>query len=573
MFIPLLIIIFLSIFAFFPSFHLALFGDDWLAIYRYLHFFGPDSKEGTNYFTYFVGGYGAYEITTGTLYTLFGPESNIYYIISYIFRLIAAFSVWPIVFYLSRSKLAAFYASLFLSITTIGLETTDWVFNLTSYLTIASLSLFLFFFIKSRENLRIMYFVIAAVFFYLAHIFAPVRMTGLLPFTIFLEIFLNFKSFNIILAFKRLFAISIIFGFITMFGAYVEKTETSGTLLDRATQIANEGFNNMSILLQGGRTDFLFYPVMTVGRLIIPYSVKPQIPTLFFGLIIFLGTLTLNIPNGKKIIFSTILGIGVWSAISWILYLINRSTLSFQDTISLAIGGYFLIIGTILMIYYKNQLISTTFFLGIFWTVFSFIFPWVRAPETLHPTEHRYLIPSSIGIAIFFASIIGLGYRIKNRVNLFLLVISFVIINTIATRSFFIDVVENSHGAKVMNKIWSSFPYIPEIGQTEKPLVFYFDSTPSKQSLKHHSLTFGFPFRIALKYRILDEQTRLPMVSNNWSDIISAVSDGNSLARSGYPKEKVPIENIYAFYLTDGNNLINITEETRDRLRKETIKN
>lgn len=567
------IVITISVFVAYPSFKLALFGDDWQQIWNYFHYI--ETPNITNHLAYFVSGYGAFEMTTGILYGIFGHNYKMYYIFSYLYKLIAAFSVWPLIFYLTRSKLASFYGSLFLSVTLIGIESTNWVVNSPAYLSIANLSLFFFFFIKSREDLKPVTFGLAILFFYLAHIFAPLRMTGLLPFTFFMEAFMYIKSRKLRLSFFRLFTIIIIFVIIS--GTSAAQGRSKNSLLEDASSILNSGLSKIATMSQS-RSDFLFYPVMTIGRLVIPYSVKPQVPTLFFGLIIFLGTLILNIPKGRKIILTTTLSLGIWSLISWIIYSINKSTLLLQDAISLAIGGYFLIIGIILMIYNRSRLISTSLLLGVFWTIFSFIFTWIRAPETLHPTEHRYLTPAAVGIAIFFASIIGLGHRLRNRINLFLLIIPFIIINILTTRSFFTDVVENSHGAQTMNKIWSSFPYIPEIGKTEKTLVFYFDSTPGKGPLKHHSLTFGFPYRIALMYNIHDKDVnkslkRLPMVSNDWSDIVSAVSDGNSLARSGYPKEKVPVENVYSFYLTSENDLINTTSETRNKLRKETLAN
>lgn len=575
-FLPSVVIFLTSLYAAYPSFNLALFGDDWQQIYGYFHYLGSESSI-AQHLTFFTGGYGAFEILTGLLYSVFGQNYQIYYQFAYMYKLIAAFSIWPLTFYLTHSKLAAFYASLFLSVTVVGLESTNWVINSPAYLAVANLSIFLFFFIKSRENLKLKYFIAAVLFFYLAHIFAPIRMTGLLPFTVFLELFLYLKSSGIKsakLSFMRIITIFIIFVIISVTGASAHRT---GTLIGEASRTIHSGFSQISAALEKGRSDFLFIPIMTVGRMVIPNTVTVKTPALILAMFLFIGFLLPNIPKGKKVGQLVVGGIIFWTLITLLIYNLNKSTLLVPDAFSLAIGGYVLILGIILLFSFFRQSISNGFFIGVFWTIFSFIFPWIRAPETLHPTEHRYLVASMVGIGVLFASVIGLGKEQRNRINLFLLLIIFIILNIVTTRGFFIDVVENSHGKEAMNKIWSAFPTIAEIGKTDRPLMFYFGSVPEKQRLKHHSLTFGFPYRMAIRYGIYDEDVsislaRMPISVNEGKDLVSALTDGESLLINGHTKETIPIENIYAFYLDENNNLINITTEVRDKLKEELNK-
>lgn len=564
------LIILISLYTAFPSFKLALFGDDWQQIYNYFHYLGPKASL-IEHATYFIGGYGAFEIMTGLLYSTFGDNYKMYYIFSYLYKLIAAFSVWPLIFYLTRSKLAVFYGSLFLSVTIIGLESTNWVINSPAYLAVANLSLFLYFFIKSRENLKIKSFLAAILFFYLAHIFAPIRMTGLLLFTFFLELFLYFRSPNLKLSTLRVFFILMIFIFISFTGASAERT---GILAKEAFSTISSGISQIDTALNKGRSDFLFYPIITVGRIIIPNTFNPPIIIILFGLILFISIMVLNIPKVKKFIPGIMIIIVVDTAVAWMIYSVNKSTLFVQDAKSLLTGGYFLILGTILIILNLKEKISILFFIGTFWTIFSFIFPWIRAPETLHPTEQRYLVASALGVAVFCAGIIGLGKLQKNRAILFLLVLPLILINIISTRAFFFAVVEYSHGSEAMNKMWSSFPYIPEIGKSAKPILFYFASSPNKQVLKHHSLTFGFPYRMAMAYNIheddiFDSLAKMPFAVNDWKDVVAAVSDPKYSKGNDFTKSLVPIENVYAFYLDDNNNLINITQEARNKLKEE----
>lgn len=566
---PLLVIILLSIYVSYPSFNLALFGDDWQQIWKYFQLVGPKSSI-INHLTFFISGYGSFDVMTGLLYNSFGQNYQVYYLFAYVYKLIAALSIWPLVFYLTRSKLAAFYASLFVSVTIIGLESTNWVFNSPAYLAVANLSLFLYFFIKSRENLALKYFVTAVLFFYLAHIFALVRTSGLLPFAIILELFLNFKSPNIKLSLRRIFFIVTTFIFITLTSP---ASEGAGSLIGGSSTIINDGLSSISALFKQGRTDFLFYPIMTFGRLLLPNTINFQLFELLLTVIIFIIILSLNISKGKKISCVIMVTFVLWSIVSWLVLSFNKATLSINDTLSLAIGGYLIASGIILLYFNWKSPFSILFFIGIFWTLFSFIFPWVRAPETLHPTEHRYFITTVIGIAVLLASIIGLGKKLKNRIYLSLLIIPLVLMNIITSRNYFIDVMENSHGREAMNKIWSQLPYYPQMGKTEKPLIFYFESSPNKERLRHHSLTFGFPFKIATLYNIYDDNltksyTRFPIATNDWSEIVSIVSKEDYLVKYDLSKGIIPIDNIYAFYLDENNNLINITQQTREKLRE-----
>ena len=67
-----IVIILVSFFTFSPSFKLALFGDDWLAFFRYVQHLGPRSSGEWNHLTYYLTPYGPQDITMGILYKIFG---------------------------------------------------------------------------------------------------------------------------------------------------------------------------------------------------------------------------------------------------------------------------------------------------------------------------------------------------------------------------------------------------------------------------------------------------------------------------------------------------------------------
>src|SRR5258708_7024282 len=99
-----LAVLVISYFTLSKVFSLALFGDDFLAIWRFNYLVGPNSQYGYNYLTYLLTPYGAQDSVFGLLYRVFGFNASYYHAVSYLLRLIAAFSLYPLVFYLTKSK-------------------------------------------------------------------------------------------------------------------------------------------------------------------------------------------------------------------------------------------------------------------------------------------------------------------------------------------------------------------------------------------------------------------------------------------------------------------------------------
>src|SRR3990167_112881 len=119
---------------FFKSLKLSLYGDDLLVISKYLGSYGP----GTGYQYYdprlFISNYGFQNITA-LIYLIFGFNPLPYFIISHLLRALAALGVFLFTKEMLNKK-AAFISASFFAISGIGAETTDWVYNMNSYLGI-----------------------------------------------------------------------------------------------------------------------------------------------------------------------------------------------------------------------------------------------------------------------------------------------------------------------------------------------------------------------------------------------------------------------------------------------------
>src|SRR3989344_2964076 len=575
------LILAVSSFTFFPSFSLALFGDDWLAFVRYLYHLGPnpESPGRWNHLNYFLTPYGSQDILMGLLQNIYGYKSSLYYLTSYILRLIAAFSFYPLINYLTKSHLAAFFAILFFSIATTGLDATNWVFNMPSYISITFFNLFLYFYIRVKGDKKKKLLIPAMLLFYLAYIWAPIRMHGVLPFIFLLELFWFIRERNIpTLRFSlvRLTSIIAVFLFINFTG---QSSGTGNIWSDRF----NEGLTAMVSMLGQGRVDFFLYPITIFGATIFPrlFSDINLVPVnkesmitssviifITFSFIVYVFSQT--IEGFKKYTLKLIIPLFVvWTAILFVvLYKNERLFYNFSDFfLQTLIGGFVAVLAFFLLILrFKNFHFSTAIFSAIIWTLMSYFAAWWQTPYIIFPTTYRYLIPSVVGITVLFAIIISLGKNRAAKLSLFPLFSMILIIHLLSTRAY-LSVLNEYHSQRISDKIWAAIPYYPEIGTDSKFRYFYFEGESQSQGIIHNVITFGFPTHLGLIYKYyIHHGSGNNIATNRADEVISAVTDGQSLKAHGYNKGPIDVNQIYAFRLIGKDNLINITTEARQKL-------
>ncbi len=576
--LAILLSIIISLFALYPSFNLALMGDDWLAFFRYFQHVGPRSPGAWNHLTYYLTPYGAQDILMGIMQKIFGFESSWYYLTSYVLRITAAFSFYPLVFYLTKSKIASVFAVGFFSITTIGLDATNWVFNMPSYITVALLNLCLYFFFKARGESKPFSLIISAILYYFAYVTTPIRMHGSLPFIFLLEVFWVIQNRNFKTIKKSVIRFSV---FLAIFLIIRYTGQSQGPPQEIAERF-NLGIQTISMLLQQGRFDFLFYPIVMFGSMLIPDLIGPQgqinalrqlLPFLIssfaiFSLFVFFIMKNASIFTSKLFCY-TLFSLGLWSTLIILIYKGNLNFFNNTNQIfSLLIGGYTLIlIGFLAVKYFKEKYISQALFLGASWSITSFFFAWWWVPTSIFPTTYRYLIVSAAGVSILLATIISLGKERKQQIAIFATLCIILVIHIIATKMY-INSLLNSHGQEISKKIWSSMPYVSEIGKSKEPIIFYFEGDGTNGGILHDVITFGFPPRMAILYNLREEDGGLPVPMDDIRQLVSAVTDGKALSAYGYPVKPISPDRVYAFYLQGKDNLVNITNEARNKLEQ-----
>lgn len=575
------LIIVVSLIALSPTFSLNLLGDDWLAFFRYFQHLGPESPGQWNHLSYFLTPYGAQDIMMGFLQKTFDYNSGWYYFTSYLLRMAAAFSFYPLVYYLTKSKIAAFFAVLFFSITVIGFDTTNWSSNMTSYITVALLNLFMFFFFKSRTLGSFKFYAIAAVLFYLAYVTTPIRMHGSLAFIFLLELFWVLQKRNV----KALKTAGLRFLILIVIFLVIRLTGQSMGPPQEPMERFLLGLKQDMQMLSVGKFDFAFYPILMFGSMLIPDFIGPSgqviairqiLTVIFFTTIVFAGFvyfISKNIPKyNPRSFISLLAALGIWAILVILIYKGNQNYLNNKNHIfSLLIGGFAIIFTASLIIKNFKENISHPLFLGIIWSILSFFFAWWWAPTSIFPTTYRYFVVSAMGITILLSAIIALGKERKQQISLFAGVGLILFIQFVSLR-IYINSLLNSHSQEANKKIWSAIPKVEEIGKSKNPIIFYFEGDGTNGAVLHDVLTFGFPPRMAIFYNLREEDGGIPVPLDDFRQVISAATDGKIMAAHGYPVQPIPIERIYAFHLQGRDNLINVTDQARKQLEQIKLK-
>lgn len=562
------------------TFSLALVGDDWLAFYRFQYHVGKWSNGQLNFLTFFLTPYGAQDLTMGLLAKTFGYNSLTFFVVSFLLRGGVSVALFIVINKLTKNYIAAFISSLFFLISSIGLDATNWVFNMPSYASLISITFFIFFFIKSQIERKFIYAIYAAVLYYLAYLLAPIRIHGMPILVIGLEIFFlvqvlltskakriqSKKEFITIILRQLLMAIvlvSILF------------TGASRGIGLNLTQRLKEGFDFISVSTGKGDLTFLLNPFIIFGRFFIPENALESVlklfgsstpEPLFSSVILFSPFVYLTAKIKEKDENFPFLGflllLVIWTFLVRFVLSIKSNYFNPLYTIPAYLGGYLLILWLYLLVTNIRKPFSNLLFASVAWAIFGFLFPWFWTPNSLFGTFHRYFIMSSLGVSIFYATLVLVFSRKKVKWLVATILVFLIGIQFNTTNAYF-SYLSKVRNRELDNKIWIKLSNIEAVGKDETPLIFYFEGENS--AMMYYLITFGFPPHVGILYDIKD-LNKLPVPLDRWEDAVKAVSTGANLPAYGYQAKPAPIKNFYAFRLTADGDLNDITPQTRARL-------
>lgn len=572
-------IIVVGLFSLWPSFRLALTGDDYLTYWRYEYYL---KKMNWSLLSFFFTDYGPQDTLFALIHHFFLFNPLPYFIISFILRLVASISFYPILRFITKNTYISLLGTITFLTSATGLETTNWVFNMPSYVSIALLNLFILSFIKLTNNFTLRHIFTAVVLFTLTLISQPIRMIFLPGFvSVFLLIWLttNFikekgvKTPLILLAtfisvFLCLFALTHIGDSVGVSTNFKERV--SGSWFKNT-----EGINGISKEIKNKHFQIIIYPIAQIGNIIFPNQlisfehgvvpnsyllIKIVIPSTFVSLLILYLTMNKFVPKTKKYFLTNSFLLICWTLFVYIIFFANTLfPMQASEILSFLVGGYFLIYVFQFFIF-STKSNKKIIVISMLLMILPFIVPWIRFPNTIHETVGRYLIVPAAGFTLLLITLLSIS---RNKI-VFIAVVIFplILINIKASRKYLHNLAFVRE-SKRTEKIRSSLPILPTLSKNGETTLVYFEGDYNE--VLYHSFMFGFPV-IASYYQKVDNIWNVAY-TQNWDEFSDAFYTGSSLKRfSTIPVKPVPLENIYSFKL-DYDHLNDTTSETREKLK------
>ena len=581
--LPFVIIVgFISLIVFFPSFKLHLSGDDYQSLWRYLLY-----KEGiipgrwTDIKIFFTD-YGPQDIFMQSVFQLFGLKPFFYYGFSYLSRLLAAFSFLPLIYFLTKSKAAAFFSSLLFSVATPGLETTDWVFNMPSYLAIFFFNLFLITFFKLKEKYNSSLLLLSILLFTITIVAMPIRMVFLPVLLVLSEGYwlIRNRKFSVI---KDGFAKITVY--IITFIIILAVTNIGGTIglgYDSQRDVAGwksnieHYFSGIQEPFSEKKYQYFLYPVGQIGNIIIPnnlirprweiltrsrslfFVVIPSFVVVYFALKFLKRSYPQITERSRRV---SLIILSCWAVFVWFFFAApSKYQLATSVFMAMLFGGYVLTMLALLFIKnFKSKTNSYLILFAVLTIILSFAQYWVRNPNMVLVTYNRYFIIPAAGLAFLVGIIIGFA---KNKSPI--VVGSFCLVGLHMLSSFYyLNHLSKVREVKNTDNIRSAIPNIFTQEKLKNSILFYFE--PQGSEVLHHSLLFGFPVIMSIQYDFLSNVNLI--YTDDWSEVVSAHQTGEGTRRFNPLKiEPVKLDNIYSYELF-GFDLSETTEETRSKLK------
>ncbi len=483
-------------------------GDDWQALYFYItRFTSFQSHFDINNYSTNVVNYTFSHILMGIIYKLFSFNPYFFYLSSLIFRIIAALSFSPAVYAATKDKRAAILSTLFFATMFTGIETTNWVFNMNTYIAISVFNYFIFLYFNQSSKLFTKNTFFLSILIMLSFFASPTRMHGLL------------------------FAIPII-------------------LLMRISNIRKE------LILFMGKCTFFLLPLILMRFLFRSINDVSYLK-------LFIQPFD-HLSNSLINLFATLANSLIIDNISHTFF--NDST----DKAIVMVGFYLLGILFFYKNMKKFPALSKFGLFSISCTIAFTLMPWFINPTVILPTNQRYLIiPGSfmlVTIAIF-CSILSRYKNIALKSTAITLPLLIILINSVTVINYFDILSTQGRLAKDSDKNYEYLRSQINKPNNKAPLAFLFLNDDA--GYLYNSITFGFSYHwMLIDPRFIYDIQQSPFPADNMDSLINVLSGPGSseLNRYGYNPIQIPLENVYVFEIKN-KQIANITAEARKYLK------
>lgn len=550
------------------SFKFSLFGDDWYILYIIKSQFGASHKfayfDPTSYFHPWGGQY----VIMALLSNLFGYWEPAYYILAFIFRLAVALLVYRTLLYLLNNKLISFLSALAVVVSYAGIESTSSVLHMTVYVSGLFTILAVYLMMRSIDESKIRIFILAMLTFAFALAVAPIRTHGLLFFTLFFDAFywlFSGKKINWITALRlaAIVATALIVYKLGFFGSFGLGGEWNWFRVDL-----------MSAMVSQGNLTFLTAFLTNLGKVFLPDIFKWGGASASSGMKEMIIFLTLMVEVVLLFIFahrtrfprkSFVLSAGILMSLNLAVLYIQKGFFrgSIDDYLASLIGTFVFFLGiwalVLRFVYQQKERLLVGLVIGPVLIITSLIVPLVLMPGGILDSSHRYFTLSLVAVPLIFAGILSLS-QTKGVFGIIIsLYLIMLIYNIGAVREYFAELLP-SRNAETGRKMWDVlFKKMPK-PYPDEYLLFYFDAS-ADPAYAHNTVQFGFQPRMAIENQI-EDGTKIPAFTNDYPEIISAVTDGQAFKRLGHEVKPIRIDQVYGFKILRGE-VREITSEVR----------
>lgn len=572
------------------SLDLTLWADDYLAFIINKYEYG-DKFSLSNYFHPYGGGF----LIMFFLESVVGWESYYYFLVSMILKIFASISIYFMVLEVSRLSLAALIASLIFSTGYIGLETTNWVFNMNTYVGLIFINMFIYTFFRSKRESRLGLYFIGLIFFTMSLFMATTRMHGFLVFFIMELIWLFRKPDR-----KNItFFVSRILGLV----ASVSLIKAAGSfylMSDRINRF-KQGIDQAVASYSQGNFDFIIYPFTSLGNIILPDIIMnfvwKYINNSFYWeniykrgflltivLILFVMAFGLNLfaKLREKACVTVIIWSTIWTVLLIYISQLENTTLNnFHYLCATLIGGFIVFLSIWLYFRYKKTEKEFTdviiFFMGFI--IFSCMTPIIFDPNMVIVSCHRYLTVPFAGFAAFVGCIIAFAIhniksssyendslfrRILRNMGLFslLCILIGIIISNITASNQYLKQHAEYRGKRT--ETWKTL--VTNLPKIEDISIFYITHDNVPYDKYHGLISSGFQPQAALIYNI-KEQAKWPYITDDFDTVVKILKKGE-LSQYGRHPQPVDLNNVFSFDLREGDQLVNTRKEVIQQLKE-----
>lgn len=571
-------------------FLLELQGDTWQYAWAYIVAYGDTlfNQDGwRNLHSSLAGS----SLTFALIKDFFGLSAIAYYSISVILKFLTVIAFYFLAKKLTNNILASLVASLLLSASFAGVETTHWVFNMYAYIGLIFVILSVITALNLPENFTVKKWLISFSFACIGVWYATMRTNGIIP------VIIIWSFYKFITLRSRSSKMNLIFWIVGFAVFIVIDKFLLGQMESDYSQkhIIGAGLQAFQTQIASSKFDFLLSPASNISLAILPDMTwssfnfpkifsflgnKPSTAIFLPSFLIFSffsWVLTSVFPQKKRVL---IFALGLfWTII--VLFISKLGPLNFSSWLNLVLtlfGGYFMCI-CLFLITLKElpSNLKTLFLLSFLWSFVFLLLPEFQSGGSVLATSHRYLVTTAPVASLFIAGLISISFIYKKnffRVLIFFITFSMIFAHATQTKAFF-DRKAMVHNRELAAKIWQQFTQIvpnkPQYMKNDDPRVdligngraptLWFESAGNfiDRETLFETLYFGFLFRTSLKYGWY-VHSGTGLYYENYPDLIKDIKKNPQL-----------LDDFYALRM-ENQSLVDITKEAKLKINMDVQK-